>query len=174
MKIKVDLGNISKAIKALEEYKNTLVEKNKEFLRRIAEIGAKEARTRFTYAQYDGDNDVVVDEPEWVNENTIVVRAVGASVLFIEFGTGVHYATPVHEKAEELGFERGGYGHHRGRHDFWFYKGNPGTNGEEPHDPDMAARGLIFTHGNPANRCMWEADKKMRAEIAKIAKEVFG
>lgn len=174
MKISVDLGNIPKAIKELEEYRDSLIKKNKEFLQRLADIGAKEARTRFTYAQYDGDNDVVVEEPEWLNENTIVVRAKGSSVLFIEFGTGVHYSTPVHEKADELGYERGGYGQGRGKNDFWYYRGNPGTNGQIPMNPKLAAKGLVFTHGNPANRCMWEADKKMRAAIRQIAKEVFG
>ncbi len=174
MKIKVSLGNLSKAVEELEQYRDSLVEKHKEFLQRLAEIGAAEAKTRFSLAEYDGTNDVVVDEPQWVNDTTIAVRASGSSILFIEFGTGVHYATPVHEKAEELGYERGGYGQGRGKHDFWYYRGDPGTNGQIPNDPSMAAKGLVFTHGNPANRCMWEADKKMRAEIRRIAKEVFG
>lgn len=174
MKIKVSIGNISEAIKWLEDYGNSFAKKQKEFLQRIAEIGVEEAAIRFEHAQYDGENDVVVNEPEWVNDNTIIVKASGSSILFIEFGTGVHYGTPEHEKAAEYDYERGGYGHHRGKHDFWYYQGEPGTNGEEPHDPNMAARGLVFTHGNPANRCMWEASKKMRSELIRIAKEVFG
>lgn len=174
MKIKVSIGNISEALKQVEEYQKSLEKKQKEFLRRIAETGTAEATIQFEQAQYDGENDVVVHEPEWVNDNTIIVKASGSSILFIEFGTGVHYGTPQHEKTEEFGYERGGYGHHRGKHDFWYYKGDPGTNGEEARNPEMAARGLIFTHGNPANRCMWEASKKMRSELLQIAKEVFG
>lgn len=174
MKITVSIGNIAEALKQVENYRDLFVKKQKLFLRRIAETGIEEATIQFKEAQYDGENDVVVHEPEWVNDNTIVVKASGSSILFIEFGTGVYYGTPVHEKAEEFGYERGGYGQHRGKYDFWFYQGDPGTNGEEPCDPDMAARGLIFTRGNPANRCMWEASKKMRFELLRIAKEVFG
>lgn len=174
MKIKVSIGNIAEALKQVENYRDTLEKKQKDFLQRIAEIGVTEATTRFEQAQYDGENDVIVHEPEWVNDNTIIVKASGSSILFIEFGTGVHYGTPQHEKAEEFGYERGGYGHHRGKHDFWYYKGDPGTNGEEARNPEMAARGLIFTHGNPANRCMWEVSKKMRSELLRIAKEIFG
>lgn len=174
MKITVSIGNVSEAIKQLEDYRDSLAKKQTEFLQRIAEVGVQEAEARFEQAQYDGVNDVVVHEPEWVNDNTIAVKASGSSILFIEFGAGVHYGTPQHEKAAEYGYERGGYGNHRGKNDFWFYQGERGTNGEEPNDPDMAARGLVFTRGNPANRCMWETSKKMRSELLRIAKEVFG
>lgn len=173
MKITVDLGNVSKAIKQLEEYKKRFAEKERQFLLRLAEIGVAEATTRFEEAQYDGINDVVVEEPVWVNEHTIAVRATGRSILFIEFGTGVHYSTPPHEMADKLGYTRGGYGQGRGKKDFWYYKGEPKTPKQIPKDPKLAAKGLVFTHGNPANRCMWEADKKIREEIRTIAKEVF-
>ena len=45
--------------------------------------------------------------------------------------------------------------------------GEPGTNGE-----DMG-NGIVKTHGNPANRCMYETAEEMRNSITRIAKEVF-
>jgi len=174
MKIKVDLGQIPEAIKRLEEFRDSLEKKQQEFLRRLAEIGIAEAEARFNTATYDGINDVEVEEPVWVSDNKVKVRATGTTILFIEFGAGVSYSTPVHEKATEFGYERGGYGHHYGKRKGWYYRGDPGTNGQIPYNSVMAAKGLVYTIGNPANRCMWEASKKIRSEIINIAKEVFG
>lgn len=176
MKIKVSLGKISQAVKQVEDYKKALADKEREFLRRLAEIGVEEATARFTTAQYDGTNDVQVDAPIWLDDNKIAVRASGNAVTFIEFGTGYFYNSEGddHPAASKYGFTIGGYGQGRGKGDFWYYKGEPGTNGETPKKPSMAAKGSVFTHGNPQNRCMWEASKKIREEILNIAREVFG
>ena len=176
MKIKISLGNIEKAIKQVEEYKNSLAKKEHEFLQRLAEIGITEASARFSTARYDGTNDVEVEEPVWIEENKVAVRASGNAVTFIEFGTGVFFNSEGdnHPSADKYGFEIGGYGQGRGKNDFWYYRGNPGTHGETPKKTSMAKKGLVFTRGNPQNRCMWEADKKIRSEILNIAREVFG
>lgn len=176
MKIKVSLGKISQAIKQVEDYKNSLADKQHEFLQRLAEIGIEEATTRFSTAQYDGTNDVQVESPVWIDDNKVAVRASGNAVTFIEFGTGYFYNENGgdHPAADKYGFTIGGYGQGRGKGDFWYYRGEPGTNGQTPSNPKLAAKGLVFTHGNPQNRCMWEADKKIRSEIINIAREVFG
>ncbi len=174
MKITIKLGNIGDAVQQIEEFKKRFEEKQKLFLQRLAEIGVKEAQARFFTAQYDGTNDVQVDEPIWAADNKIAIRASGRSILFIEFGTGIHYADGFHPKANEFGYSRGGYGQGRGKHDFWYYQGDPGTHGQTPKAKELQDKGLVFTHGNPANRCMWEAGKEIRSNILTIAKEVFG
>lgn len=171
MKIKVKLGQIGDAIKQIEQYQKRFKEKQQLFLQRLAEIGVTEAAARFENADYPGTNDVVVEDPVWIRENCIAVRATGHSVTFIEFGTGVTY-TDQHEKASELGFTRGGYGKGRGKNKFWFYQGEIGKG-------DLAVEsttvpGLNVTQGNPPNRCLWETDKTIRSKIKEIAKEVFG
>lgn len=174
MRIKVHLGNVSEAIKQVEEFRKRFHEKRKLFLQRLAEIGVAEAETRFRTAQYDGTNDVQVEKPIWVDDNHIVVKASGSSILFIEFGSGVHYKDEAHPLATKFGYKRGGYGQLRGRNEYWYYQGEPGTNGEAPKSEYLREKGLIYTQGNPANRCMWEAGQKIRSEILKIAQEVFG
>lgn len=169
MKIKVNLANINGAIKAIEDFRDNFEKRQREFLMKLAEIGVAVAEARFKSAVYDGTNDVEVEKPVWIRDNCIAVRASGQAVTFIEFGAGVHYGEQ-HEKAADLGFTRGGYGKGQGKHDFWFYKGEPGTNGKQ----STTVPGLIYTHGNPPNRCMWEADKSIKAKLLEIAKEVFG
>jgi hypothetical protein len=172
VKIKVSLGNIDGAIKAIEQYERSLEKKKKVFMERLASIGVDTARATFKTAKYDGDNDVIVTEPTWINDNKLTFSASGKSVLFIEFGTGVHYSSESHPKEAEFGFSRGTYGHGLGKLDSWRYEGNPGTNGEII--TEGKHKGEIKTHGNPANRCMYEAGKDMRKQIKEIAKEVFG
>ena len=171
MKLKISLGNIGKAIKQVEEYKNSLAQKEHEFLQRLAEIGITEAETRFREAKYPGTNDIKVEEPIWLDENKIAVRANGNSITFIEFGAGVYFPE-MHEKAYDFGFERGEYGKKQGKNSYWLYRGEQGKGNLATES--KAVSGLMITHGNPPNRCMWEADKKIRSEILNIAREVFG
>lgn len=170
MTIKVDLSDIDKAIREIELYEQSLNRKLEKLQERLAGLGINEASVNFAKAQYDGNNDVTVDQRfRWIDDNTLTINASGSTILFIEFGAGVHYSADPHPQAAEFGYSRGTYGYKLGRFDTWRYEGNPGTNGrEDPKHP-----GYILTHGNPANRCMYDASKEMREQILKIAKEVF-
>ena len=171
--IKCTLDTIDKAIEEIERYQRELNQKVHKLMERLAEVGISEADVRFGRAIYDGTNDVLVNKsPEWVDENKLVISASGKAITFIEFGAGVHYASESHPKAGEFGYNRGGYGYHLGRLDSWRYDGDPGTNGEVI--TEGKHKGEVKTHGNPANRVMYESAKEMREQIAKIAKEVFG
>lgn len=160
-------------IQHLTKYKSSLEEMKKQFLERLAQIGIEKATIEFSVAIYDGTNDVVVQQtPEWENENTLRVVASGGAILFIEFGAGARvnefYPDPGHPSADEFGYTRGTYGKGHGRQRTWGYYGDPGTNGE------VNERGVVLTHGNPANACMYTAAKSMRDQIVLVAQEVFG
>lgn len=165
--------NAGRTIEQIEAYRRSLRDRARELLRRLADIGIQGATVRFERAQYDGANDVTVSpSPTWEGENKLKIMASGRTVLFIEFGTGVHYGGETHPKAQEFGFERGGYGSGLGRLDSWRYKGEPGTHGEVIQDGPH--KGEIETHGNPANRCMYNTAEEMRRAVEQIAREVFG
>lgn len=168
--IKIKLGDVGKAIQELEAYKKWLSEKAKELIERLAKIGVEVAAARFKNAQYDGDNDVVVESPRWVDDNKMVLVARGNAVTFIEFGTGVRY-TEVHPLAADKGAIRGGYGKGKGNKRSWSYYGNPGTNGRVVRESSLGT--VVRTEGNPPAMAMYEATKEMREKIAQIAKEVF-
>lgn len=172
-KIKCTLGTLSKAIEEIEKYQKELNEKTHRLMEKLAEIGIEESTVRFANAVYDGTNDVQVNKtPTWIDENKLAISATGKSITFIEFGAGVHYAGDSHPKAGEFGFSRGGYGYHLGKLDSWRYSGDPGTNGEVI--TEGKHKGEIKTHGNPANRALYDSVKEMREQITKIAEEVFG
>lgn len=168
----IRITGVKETIGRLKKYRAELSDKNRTFLEKLAEIGIDTASVRFSQAQYDGENDVVVgSSPEWLNDDTLVIKAAGQAVLFIEFGTGVHYSEQ-HPKAAELGFTRGSYGQGKGKQDSWGYYGAPGTNGRTVVKKDGST--VVITHGNPPARAMYDASKEMRENILSVAKEVFG
>ena len=159
-------------INKVKAYQKSLEEKQHRLLDELFKIGIDVASVKFQTAQYDGDNDVVVNrQPEWVGDNKLFLTATGKAITFIEFGTGVHYAEQ-HPKAAELGAVRGEYGQGKGSSDTWGYYGSPGTNGRERKDTDKGT--LVLTHGNPPARAMYDSAKEMRNQIVNKAREVFG
>lgn len=161
--------NASKIISKLQKYANGIDARMRTFIEKLGAIGLQEASMRYGQAQYDGTKSDYPEGPRWVGENTLEIAYSGSTILFIEFGTGVHYASDSHPQADEFGYTRGGYGHHLGKLDSWRYVGDPGTNGEK----DEAHPGFIKTQGNPANKPMYLASKEMRDKVIEIAREVF-
>lgn len=170
MEIKVT--GLDSLIKKLTSYQKSLEEKQRRLLEKLVEVGIDVASAKFQTAQYDGENDVVVNrQPEWVGDNKLFLTATGNAITFIEFGTGIHYAEQ-HPKAAALGAIRGAYGQGKGSHDSWGYYGTPGTNGQVVKESDKGT--VVLTHGNPPARAMYDSTKEMRNQVVTIAREVFG
>lgn len=170
MKIKLSMNaaSINTAIQKLTEYQESLQIKCQEIADRLAQYGLALAEAGFGGAAYDGTKDVSVTVEQ--TEHGYAIVASGATVAFIEFGTGVYYPDN-HPLAAEFGAIRGGYGKGHGKQQTWGYYGDdPGTNGIVIH----TSRGdVILTHGNPGSLTMYNAAKDMRAEIERVAREVF-
>ena len=170
MEIKVPLteAGIDKAIRELEGYEQQVKDRCQKLVDRLVQMGIPIAQANFSTAQYDGTNDVVVREEKTGAYSAIVAE--GGAVLFIEFGTGVFYSTS-HPEASALGMERGVYGQGKGSHQTWRYYGDPGTNGEEVKVNDKGV--LIQTHGNPANKSLYNTGKYLESVVRQTAREVF-
>lgn len=159
----LDPSSIDNAIKEVKAFQKWIEDKTKELLRRLAERGRDIADFKFSWAAYDGTNDVSCRIEER-GEKAVAVLAVGNAVLFIEFGTGILYP----DDHPENRYARGGYGKHQGLNpDGWRYRGDPGTNGV------VEKNGKVHTYGNPANMSMYQAIRDVEREFVEIAKEVF-
>lgn len=128
------------------------------------------ASAKFESAVYDGTNDTKVKTEER-DGRTAAVVAVGASVLFIEFGTGVMYPDN-HPEAARNGMVRGAYGKGCGKQRTWGYYGDSGTNGVEKTNP-KTGNTVVLTHGNPANMSMYDTVKELSDRLPALVKEVF-
>lgn len=165
--VKLSSKSIDSAIRELTKYKQELLEKEKRLLEALANIGVKEASIRFTTAMYDGVNDVSVSLDTTSNGYAIVAK--GQAVAFIEFGSGVYHnsSEPYPNPRPEGIVGIGEYGQGKGKRRAWFYKGEPGTNGE------LQKNGVVKTRGNPAAMPMWYASEEMKKAILRVAREVF-
>lgn len=169
VKVPLSQRGIDTLLREIESYTVWLKERSQVLLDRIAQAGFEVASARFAKAAYDGTNDASVSM-ETRSEGVRAVVAVGASVLFIEFGTGVTYPDN-HPQAAELGMKRGEYGKGHGKQSSWGYYGDPGTNGVVKMKKDGST--VVITHGNPANMPMYETVKELEAMLPELVKEVF-
>lgn len=169
VKVPLSQRGIDTLLREIESYTVWLKERSQVLLDRLAQAGFEVASARFAKAAYDGTNDASVSL-ETRSEGVRAVVAVGASVLFIEFGTGVTYPDN-HPQAAELGMKRGEYGQGHGKQPSWGYYGDPGTNGVVKTKKDGST--VVITHGNPANMPMYETVKELEAMLPELVKEVF-
>ena len=169
VKVPLSQRGIDTLLREIESYTVWLKERSQILLDRLAQAGFEVASARFAKAAYDGTNDASVSL-ETRSEGVRAVVAVGASVLFIEFGTGVTYPDN-HPQAAELGMKRGEYGQGHGKQSSWGYYGDPGTNGVVKTNKDGST--VVITHGNPANMPMYETVKELEAMLPELVKEVF-
>lgn len=169
VKVPLSQRGIDTLLREIESYTVWLKERSKVLLDRLAQAGFEVASARFEKSAYDGTNDASVSL-ETRGEGVRAVVAVGASVLFIEFGTGVTYPDN-HPQSAELGMKRGEYGQGHGKQSSWGYYGDPGTNGVVKTKKDGST--VVITHGNPANMPMYETVKELEAMLPDLVKEVF-
>ena len=169
IKMPLSVAGIDNAIRELERYQNWLRTRTNLLLDRLTQEGFSVASANFAKAVYDGTNDVSVSV-EQRGEGTRAIVAVGASVLFIEFGAGVVYPDN-HPEAAEHGMRRGEYGAGHGKQPSWGYYGEPGTNGIEYTKNN--GNTVVLTHGNPANMSMYETVKYLEGILPRLAQEVF-
>lgn len=169
VKVPLSQRGIDTLLREIESYTVWLKERSQVLLDRLAQAGFEVASARFAKAAYDGTNDASVSL-ETRGDGVRAVVAVGASVLFIEFGTGVTYPDN-HPQAAELGMKRGEYGQGHGKQSSWGYYGDPGTNGVVKMKKDGST--VVITHGNPANMPMYETVKELEAMLPELVKEVF-
>lgn len=169
VKVPLSQRGIDTLLREIESYTVWLKERSQVLLDRLAQAGFEVAFARFAKAAYDGTNNASVSL-ETRSEGVRAVVAVGASVLFIEFGTGVTYPDN-HPQAAELGMKRGEYGQGHGKQSSWGYYGDPGTNGVVKMKKDGST--VVITHGNPANMPMYETVKELEAMLPDLVKEVF-
>ena len=169
IQVPLSVPGVKKLLEEVPAYEVWLEERAGIFIDRLAEEGLSIASAKFSQVVYDGTNDVSVSvEPREGGAKAIV--AIGTTVLFIEFGTGVTYPDN-HPEAHELGITRGTYGNGHGKQSSWGYYGEPGTNGLVKEKTNGTT--VVITHGNPANMPMYETVKELESRVYTLAKEVF-
>lgn len=158
--------SIQNAISELRKYQQSLIDKNAEFVRRLAELGIPIIDRNISAAAGDSDKShntyIKINSFGSYSEAKLVVE--GSDLLFIEFGSGIHYndsaGTSPHPKGEEFGYTIGSYGKGQGKNDFWFYYADTGE--------------AVMSHGTQSTMPVYKASVEIIQNIRRIAREVFG
>ena len=178
MKIRIALNeknSIDQAIKELEKYRDSLIDKNDIFIKRLAEIGVVAAESRLATGEGDSDRNcrfsMLFQTAEGIAEGRIIITStphidkdgrVFYPHLAWEFGAGIYYnngnANPL---ASEFGMGVGTFPDQKfAFNDSWWYKDDEGN--------------LHLSKGTQATMPMFNASKEIIQQIETIAREVFG
>lgn len=175
LKANLSVSSLNALKKQLLDYKAELNRKCDRFVRELAEAGipvieSNVAEAGFTYdekgIQSGSDTEhntyVKVDSLTGMSRATLVLE--GKKILFIEFGAGIFYngseSSSPHPKGPENNFLIGTYGMGHGSQQVWDYYA----------DSDE----LVLTHGTKATMPMYKASLKIKEEVVRIARDVFG
>lgn len=170
IKLKLSDRDIDDAVKQLANYKKWLKDCTEKFLEELGNEGVEIATAKFKSAEYDGTNDVSVTMQKR-SDTQVAVVAVGTSVLFIEFGTGINNPN-LHPEAEQNGFIHGQYGYGLGRlSKGWRYEGEPGTHGQVI--TSGKNKGMVQTKGNIANMSMYQTVRELQQRFEEIARRCY-
>lgn len=128
----------------------------KELLDELAEIAqntiqSEHNKIQMKYANnFMGKNDSKTTVKISGKGNTRTITASGKSVLFVEYGTGVHFNTPQSKRPTDIA-NIGEYGKGKGSNDYWFYS--------------QYGRGKVYTQGNPAALGVEKAMQAMKQHL---------
>lgn len=168
-------SEIDKALREVEQYKQSFQDKCGELLRRIAERIASEARKGFHGAIADDITEKsggpkkasVVVKTERRGDSYIVI-ADGEDAVWVEFGAGVYHNGPAGSSPNPFADTADGVPHPP------IAIGGFGTNGRKKMWGFKDADGILkMSRGTPAAMPMYKAVQNVSREIQSIAREVF-
>lgn len=153
------LTDIRRAQREMDEYKEWVLKKADELIRRLAEVGANVASIHFAGGWIDGNDDVEVSIIP-LNDGYEVL-ANGESVCFLEFGTGIAAGNgyDTSEITPPVDITPGSWSKYHGNnfregHEYWYYNGRK----YEMTTPRMG---------------MYHAYNESKRQLEQIAREVF-
>ena len=155
IKIELSTASCKNAVEELQKYQKEIRPKLDEVCKRLAEIGVQEAISIVSGIRMAEGNAVERIEAVPIDNGWKIVME-GTDVYFIEFGTGdgvsAHYDTSVPVAYGSWSVEHKQLLWNQG---FWYYN-------------------KVKYTGTPAYMPMYYAEKKMREELPRIVREVFG
>ena len=166
MKISMNLSSksVRNAINDLKQYQESLLSKNDLFVMKLAQLGADIAEQQIYMADGDSNkyHDLKIIPHSFGTYSEATIRLDGEDILFIEFGSGIHYNASDPKHAEKFGY---GVGTYPGQtHAFdpngWWYRDSVGDR--------------HHSYGTRATSPMLKASMVIIHEIRRIAREVYG
>ena len=153
--LELSAESCNRAVKELEKYQKEIKPKMDEVCKRLAEIGRDEAISVVNGIRLSDGNSVERIEAVQIDNGWKIVMS-GEDVYFIEFGTG-DGVTPHYDTNVPVAWGTWSAEHKQmlWKYGFWYYD-------------------KVKYTGTTAYMPMYYAEKRMREEMPRIVKEVFG
>jgi len=158
--IELSTESCKAALKELREYEKHIKPKMDEVCKRLAEIGRQEVSALIVASAINSPGNTHARSEVVKIDNGYKIVMSGEDIYFIEFGTGIFAGDyPGDTSGVSVGIMPGDWSEEHAKwfseRGYWFYNGE-------------------FLRGTPAYMPMYYAGKKMREELPRIMKEVFG
>lgn len=170
IKLKLTDKSIRQALEEVNRYQRKVEKAGAEIARRLGELGFAAAYEVMQGHVFSGETIESLQLVEQ-SENRFILMAESQAILFFEFGAGVKYGGG-HPWDDNLGFGPGTYpgnGHWDDPNGWWFPTDNPRLVIRR----DRNGQGWGHSYGNKPHMPFYKADKAMRDELLKIAKEAL-
>lgn len=162
--IGLDKTSVRHAINDLKQYERSMLRKNDLFVRRLGELGSTVAKQLIAAADGDASKRYHIEVvPRSFGEySQATIKLDGEDILFIEFGSGIHYNPTDVEHAKMFGYGIGTYPgqKHAFDPDGWWYRDSTGVS--------------QHSYGTRATAPMLNASRTIIMEVRRIAREVYG
>lgn len=170
IKVKLNTASINNAIKQLEDYEKRVERAGGEIAKRLADMGYEVAYGVMSGHVYSGET---IGSLEVVQEaDKYILRAASKALLFFEFGAGATYGYG-HPMDGDFNMGPGTYpdgkGHWNDPNGWWFPTDDP----QLIKKYDSKGQGWGHSYGNQPHMPFYLADREIRDNILKVAKEVF-
>lgn len=171
-KIKLQLTDksISQALEEVKRYQKKVEKAGAEIARRLGELGYTVAYGVMQGHVFSGETIESLQLVEQ-SENHFILMAESQAILFFEFGAGAKYGGG-HPWNDDFGFGPGTYpgnGHWDDPNGWWFPTDDPRLVIRW----DRNGQGWGHSYGNKPHMPFYKADKAMRDDLLKIAKEAL-
>lgn len=170
IKVHLHPRSIDAAIRRCEEYRLRVEKAGDEIAKRLADIGYQVAYGVMSGHVFSGETSESLNV-ERSGEGQYVLKAGSKALLFFEFGAGIRYGGG-HPWDDDFGFGPGTYpgnGHWDDPYGWWFPTDDPRLIIRV----DGKGQGWGHSYGNKPHMPFYLADKQMREDIIKVAKEVI-
>ncbi len=162
--------SIDKAIERLKAYRHKVQKAGEEIAKRLGKLGYDVAYEVMSDHVFSGET---IESLELVEEGEgkLVLKAASQAILFFEFGAGAKFGDG-HPWDEDFGFGPGTYpgnDHWDDPEGWWFPTDDPRLIIRT----DSKGQGWGHSYGNKPHMPFYKADKAMRDNLLKIAKEVL-
>lgn len=171
IKVKLNSFDIDEAIKELEIYKQKIQIAAKEIAKRLAELGYEVAYSIINNNIFDDETLSQSLQVKAENENKYILLSNSKEILFFEFGAGAKYGYG-HPLNADFGMGPGTYpgkGHWDDPNGWWYPTDNPSL----IKHVDKSGQGWAHTYGNAPYMPFYKASKEIKANLQRIAEEVF-